>query len=100
MTSQAALAMLLLAGVVSESGNPSGPYAACSLGWAVTGCAAGFTLYDAQGQRAGYGTPHFGGPFLIYDARGNYQGYAESRPEGGLDLYDAHSHLRGTLRFR
>ena len=100
MTSQAALAMLLLAGVVSESGNLSAPYAACSLGWAATGCAAGFTLYDAQGKQAGYGTPHFGGPFLIYDVRGTYQGYAEPRPEGGLDLYDAHSYWRGTLRFK
>ena len=100
MPSQAALVLLFVAGVASESGDPGGPYAACSLGWAETGCAAGFTLYDAQGKQAGYGTPHFGGPFLIYDTQGTYQGYAEPRTEGGLDLYDAQTHWRGTLRFR
>ncbi len=100
MRSHLGIAMLFVAGVASEFGSTTGPYATCSPGLTATGCAAGFALYDAQGKQAGHGTPHFGGPFLIYDARGTYQGYAEPRPEGGLDLYDAHSNWRGTLRFR
>jgi hypothetical protein len=98
--SPAALAVLLVAGGVTESKNPVGPYATCSPGWAATDCEAGFTLYDVQGQEAGYGTPHFGGSFLIYDARGSYQGYAKRTSPGGLDLYDAHRHWRGAIRFR